>query len=84
MNATALHVGNLSKNSEDELADASRNAAEAVDLNGYALVQQRANSGLHIKRIASQAIDCIDVDHVTLACVGQQASESGPLCCRFR
>src|SRR5678815_4742730 len=46
----------------------------------YALVQQRANGGLYIERVAPQAIDRIDVDHVTLARIGQQARESRPLC----
>ncbi len=51
-----------------------------MDLYGNAFLKKRAYGGLHVERIASEAINRIDVDHVSFAGIGEQTSEARALC----
>lgn len=76
LDALTFNVCDLSKNSDYQLAYPPPQGAEAPHIKGDAHIEQPPHGGLHVKRVAPQPIERIDVDRVALTHVGQQGTEA--------
>lgn len=84
LDSQALHVGNLREDCEYQFSCATPDLAKPTHFDDDVLIQQFANGGLNVERIATESINGVYADHVAAADVPKQFCEGWAICRKYR